>query len=432
MPSGRLAAALEVLAVATRLGLTSFGGPVAHLGYFRSEYVVRRRWVDEQTYADLVALCQFLPGPASSQVGIALGIFRAGLLGGLAAWLGFTLPSAIALVAFALGVRGLDLSEAGLAPRPQGRGGGGGGAGGVGDGAHALPGPRARLDRDRGRAGRHRVADRVGPGAGDRRWRASSACACSRDRATRAPRMRACRIGRRLGRRGPGRCSSRCWSRLPSLRYLTGVARARGVRQLLPRGRARLRRRARRAAPAAGRGGAARLGDQRAVPRRLRRRAGGAGAALHLRGVPGRGHAPVAERLARGARRPGRDLPARRSCWSSARCRSGTPCGPGRRSRPRCAGSTPRSSACCSPRSIIRSGRARSTRPPTSPSRWPPSACSPCGARRPGSWWPSPRRAARRSRCSAERGRGARPLRPRSSPRGRARPDRRPRPGGGS
>ena len=89
---------LEVLAAATRLGLTSFGGPVAHLGYFRDEYVVRRKWVDEQTYADLVALCQFLPGPASSQVGIALGIFRAGLLGGLAAWLGFTLPSAIALM----------------------------------------------------------------------------------------------------------------------------------------------------------------------------------------------------------------------------------------------------------------------------------------------------------------------------------------------
>ena len=104
---------LEVLAAATRLGLTSFGGPVAHLGYFRDEYVVRRKWVDEQTYADLVALCQFLPGPASSQVGIALGIFRAGLLGGLAAWLGFTLPSAIALIAFAIGVREFDLSGAG-------------------------------------------------------------------------------------------------------------------------------------------------------------------------------------------------------------------------------------------------------------------------------------------------------------------------------
>lgn len=104
---------LEVLGVATRLGLTSFGGPVAHLGYFREEYVVRRRWLDEAAYADLVALCQFLPGPASSQVGIAIGVSRAGLLGGVAAWLGFTLPSAIALVAFAYGVRGLGVGDAG-------------------------------------------------------------------------------------------------------------------------------------------------------------------------------------------------------------------------------------------------------------------------------------------------------------------------------
>jgi chromate transporter len=104
---------LEVLGVSTRLGLTSFGGPVAHLGYFRDEYVVRRRWIDEAQYADLVALCQFLPGPASSQVGMALGILRAGLLGGVAAWLGFTLPSAIALLAFAYGLQAAGVSEAG-------------------------------------------------------------------------------------------------------------------------------------------------------------------------------------------------------------------------------------------------------------------------------------------------------------------------------
>jgi chromate transporter len=95
---------LEVLWVSTRLGLTSFGGPIAHLGYFHEEYVTRRKWLDEQSYADLVALCQFLPGPASSQVGIAIGMARARLLGGLAAWLGFTMPSALALIAFALGV----------------------------------------------------------------------------------------------------------------------------------------------------------------------------------------------------------------------------------------------------------------------------------------------------------------------------------------
>lgn len=104
---------LEVLAVATRLGLTSFGGPVAHLGYFREEYVNRRKWVDEATYADLVALCQFLPGPASSQVGIGLGIIRAGLLGGLMAWIGFTMPSAIALTVFGLGVQSLNVTDAG-------------------------------------------------------------------------------------------------------------------------------------------------------------------------------------------------------------------------------------------------------------------------------------------------------------------------------
>ena len=95
---------LEALAVFLRLGLTSFGGHVAHLGYFREEFVARRKWLDEAAYADLVALCQFLPGPASSQVGIALGLRRAGLPGGLAAWLGFTAPSAVALILFAYGV----------------------------------------------------------------------------------------------------------------------------------------------------------------------------------------------------------------------------------------------------------------------------------------------------------------------------------------
>jgi chromate transporter len=94
----------EVLAVFLRLGLTSFGGPIAHLGYFREEFVVRRRWLDEAAYADLVALCQFLPGPASSQVGMALGYRRAVLPGAVAAWVGFTLPSAVLMTVFALGV----------------------------------------------------------------------------------------------------------------------------------------------------------------------------------------------------------------------------------------------------------------------------------------------------------------------------------------
>lgn len=98
-------AAWEVLWVFLKLGLISFGGPMAHLGYFRDELVRRRRWLDDQAYGDLVALCQFLPGPASSQVGLSIGILRAGLLGGLsAAWIGFTLPSAVALILFAYGV----------------------------------------------------------------------------------------------------------------------------------------------------------------------------------------------------------------------------------------------------------------------------------------------------------------------------------------
>jgi chromate transporter len=87
-----------------RLGLTSFGGPVAHIGYFRDEFVVRRKWLDERAYADLVALCQFLPGPASSQVGIGVGMSQAGLRGAIAAWIGFTTPSAIALILFGFGV----------------------------------------------------------------------------------------------------------------------------------------------------------------------------------------------------------------------------------------------------------------------------------------------------------------------------------------
>jgi chromate transporter len=97
----------EVFAVFLRLGLTCFGGPIAHIGYFHDEFVVRRRWLDEKTYLDLVALSQFLPGPASSKVGIAVGLSRAGYLGALAAWAGFTLPSAIALVLFGYGVTSL-------------------------------------------------------------------------------------------------------------------------------------------------------------------------------------------------------------------------------------------------------------------------------------------------------------------------------------
>jgi chromate transporter len=98
----------EVLRAFLALGLTSFGGPIAHLGYFRTEFVERRKWISDSAYSELVALCQFLPGPASSQVGFALGLMRAGWLGALAAFVGFTLPSVVALVTFAYGVRALD------------------------------------------------------------------------------------------------------------------------------------------------------------------------------------------------------------------------------------------------------------------------------------------------------------------------------------
>ncbi|HLI11519.1 MAG TPA: chromate efflux transporter [Alphaproteobacteria bacterium] len=103
----RRGAPREVLLAFLKLGVSCFGGPIAHIGYFRDEFVLRRRWLDEAAYADLVALCQFLPGPASSQTGFSLGLMRAGFLGGLAAWTGFTLPSAILLVLFAYGAGSL-------------------------------------------------------------------------------------------------------------------------------------------------------------------------------------------------------------------------------------------------------------------------------------------------------------------------------------
>ena len=105
--------ALNVLLIFLRLGCTSFGGPVAHIGYFRAEFVQRRRWLPEASFADLVALCQFMPGPASSQVGMSLGLLRAGPLGMIAAWIGFTAPSALAMLAFAYGVEAVgDVSDA--------------------------------------------------------------------------------------------------------------------------------------------------------------------------------------------------------------------------------------------------------------------------------------------------------------------------------
>ncbi|MCA1010782.1 chromate efflux transporter [Halobacillus halophilus] len=105
---------LEILFASTKLGLTSFGGPVAHLAYFKDEYIDRRKWLTDKTYADLIALCQFLPGPASSQVGISIGILRGGILGGIISFIGFTLPSVIILVVFALLYQNFSLADAGF------------------------------------------------------------------------------------------------------------------------------------------------------------------------------------------------------------------------------------------------------------------------------------------------------------------------------
>ncbi len=111
--ASKLQRLVEVFGVSLMLGLTSFGGPIAHLGYFHDEYVRRRQWMDERSYADLVALCQLLPGPASSQVGMGIGLVRGGLLGGVVAWIGFTLPSVIMLMLFAFLIQGLDVGNAG-------------------------------------------------------------------------------------------------------------------------------------------------------------------------------------------------------------------------------------------------------------------------------------------------------------------------------
>lgn len=102
---------LDIFLTALKLGLTSFGGPIAHLAYFRNEYVQKKRWISEESYAEVVALCQFLPGPASSQVGMAIGYFRGGVLGSLLAWIGFTLPSALILTLFALKLGEINISE---------------------------------------------------------------------------------------------------------------------------------------------------------------------------------------------------------------------------------------------------------------------------------------------------------------------------------
>ena len=354
---------LEVLHAFLRLGLTSFGGPIAHLGYFRDEFVVRRKWLDEKTYADLVALCSSCPGPASSKVGIAIGLSRAGYAGALAAWAGFTLPSAIALVLFAYGVarfgdalgsgwlHGLKVVAVAVV-------------------AQAVLGMMRSLapDRERAtlavaaaalvlaiptawgqiaaivlggvvgvtllaprRADRSRVAAACRSAAPPPSWRSSCSLRC---------------------------CSGcRCWRlRFPTTAsslfeafYRAGSLVFGGGHVVLPLLQASV-------VPPGWVSNDAFLagyGAAQAVPGPLFTFAAYLGAVM----------GPGAERLDRRGALPRRRCSCRRSCWSSVRCRSGTTCGGGRGRSRRCAASMPRWSACCWLRSTIRSGPRASSVP---------------------------------------------------------------------
>jgi chromate transporter len=404
-----LAAAFEVLTVATRLGLTSFGGPIAHLGYFRDEYVARREWLDEQTYGDLVALCQFLPGPASSQVGIAVGIFRAGLAGGLAAWLGFTLPSAVALVLFGLGIRGLDLSGVGWLHGLK--------VAAVAVVAQAVWGMARSLCPDRERATiaiLAALAVSAWPTAGGQvlvivlagvvGWRLLPGSDGSSISLVRVP------IGRPLGI-GALAMFFTLLLGLPMLRYLVPSHALAVVDSFY-------------------RAGALVFGGGHVVLPLLQAEVVPPGWVSNEQFLAGYGAAQaVPGPLFTFAAYLGAVMQPKPNGWAGAALaliaiflpsfllvvgtlRSGMPSAHGPRSGRRCAGSTPRWSACSSLPSTIRSGRARSIHPPTSPSRWLPSACSPCGACHRGSSWSSQRRAVGRSRRSAE---GCTPIRDQTS-----------------
>lgn len=274
---------LEVMRIFLKLGLTCFGGPIAHIGYFRDEFVVRRKWIDEHAYADLVGLCQFLPGPASSQVGFSIGLMRAGYLGALAAWTGFTLPSASILVLFAYGagalsgpagaglLHGLKLTAVAIV-------------------AQAVWGMARNLCPDRARASIAAAAALIilfgmtsiaqigaivlGGLAGlwlcQRCAGAVRACRNSRvpNRGAAHPRG----VLRPAGGASRATCPDRIFGRRP-------------VRCLLPLRRARLWRWPCRPSPAPGSLRCAGLAQRRCLSCRLRRSPGGAGSAIHFRGL---------------------------------------------------------------------------------------------------------------------------------------------------
>src|SRR5215813_8796571 len=294
---GPRGSAIEVWLVFTKLGLTSFGGPIAHIGYFREEFVVRRGWLEEHAFADLVALFQFLPGPTSSQVGFSIGVKRAGYLGGLAAWLGFTLPSAIALVLFAYGagafagtvgtglLHGLKLVAVAIVAQA------------VWHGPHPVPRRPARVDSARGFA--HRSQRNIGSRAGS-----SDAGGCAWWAAAlprRRTEFRGAAVGANLAQGRTGRAGIvRGTAGGPADCDGPGPQSDACVfRCLLSLRRAGLRRRSRRSAAAPRGGRHARMDRRQRVSRRLWRDASRARTAFHVRGVSG---SDDRSRFARGGR----------------------------------------------------------------------------------------------------------------------------------
>ncbi len=281
-----------------KLGLTSFGGPVAHLGYFRDAFVVRRGWLDDRAFADLVGLCQFLPGPASSQVGFAIGLTRAGYLGGLAAWAGFTLPSALAMTLFAYGASALS-----------GRAGEGLLHGlklvAVAIVAQAVLGMAKSLTPDKPRAAIAILAMilmALAPGS------VSQLAVIVLGALAGLVLLPTGRRSARRGRQGPdfppdGRDIPLPFLRRPGAVLRPGEGRRpRAACRRLSFRRAGLRRRPCGSAVAARRRRRSRMGFRQRVPGGLRRRAGRAGAAVHFLRLSGRGRQRAARRrFGRGA-----------------------------------------------------------------------------------------------------------------------------------
>ena len=353
----------EVFTAFLKLGLTSFGGPIAHLGYFRDELVVRRKWLDESAFADLVALCQFLPGPASSQVGFSLGVLRGnGLLGGLAAWFAFTMPSALILFAFAMGaaaftgpvaegfLHGLKLVAVAVV-------------------AQAIWGMSRTLTPDRARAGIALAAIAIvvlfTGSFGQIAAIALGACAglwlCRGETAPVSGQLNF-PVTRRAGVIALGlfaalllippviaTVSHSQGLALFDAFYRSGALVFGGGHVVLPL--------------LAGAGRDPGMGQQRGIPGGLWSGPGGAGTAVYFRRLSRRSDGTFRRTALRGPSLPWSRCCCRACCWSTACCRSGMRCAHALPRRPPCAAPTPPWSAFSGRRSIIRSGPARSLTP---------------------------------------------------------------------